>query len=262
MFGNKYFNICIVGTGNVAQTLALTLEEKGHTVSAICSRQVERAQSITKSLYEAEPVTEPDFRTFDPDIVILAVKDDAIEEVAQSVVVPDDTIIVHTSGVRSFTELRPHSLIGVFYPLQTFIKNNPPHWNTTPILVESDNKEVVGKLIKLGKSIGGRVEEMSSEKRAKIHVAAVFASNFTNHMIRISKELAKKEKIDFELIKPLIRQSIDNGLTLGPEKAQTGPAKRGDLETLDKHFESLKFDEDIAEIYRLISQHILDTYTS
>ncbi|QCK13365.1 Rossmann-like and DUF2520 domain-containing protein [Mangrovivirga cuniculi] len=262
MFGTKHFNICLVGTGNVSQALSSILEEKGHTVSAVYSRQYERAANITRSLYEAEPVTDPDFRAFDPDIVIIAVKDDVIEEVSQSIVVPDDTIVIHTSGVKSFEELRPHSNIGVFYPLQTFLRKNPPDWQNTPFLVESDDPQIVKALLSLGKNIGRSAEEMSSEKRAKLHVAAVFASNFTNHMVRVSKELAQKGKLNFDLLEPLIRQTIENSLSFGPEKAQTGPAKRGDLQTLDKHLESLDFDEGIAEIYKVISQHILDTYNS
>jgi predicted short-subunit dehydrogenase-like oxidoreductase (DUF2520 family) len=93
-------------------------------------------------------------------------------------------------------------------------------------------------------------------------VAAVFASNFTNHMLTIARQVMKENRLDYEWLKPLIAETITKSLDLGPELAQTGPARRGDLEILDKQLDFLKDDEQITEIYKLISQHILDRYES
>jgi predicted short-subunit dehydrogenase-like oxidoreductase (DUF2520 family) len=93
-----------------------------------------------------------------------------------------------------------------------------------------------------------------------LHVAAVFASNFTNHMLAISKSILQQNSLDFEWLKPLVTETIQKSLAIGPNNAQTGPASRGDLEILDKHLELLKEDESLAELYKIISQHIVDTY--
>jgi predicted short-subunit dehydrogenase-like oxidoreductase (DUF2520 family) len=99
----------------------------------------------------------------------------------------------------------------------------------------------------------------SAERRA-LHVAAVFASNFTNHLLTLSKEIMLNNQLNFDYLKPLIAETLNKSLELGPEKAQTGPARRGDLEVLDRHMEFLQKDPPVSEIYKLISQHIIDSY--
>jgi predicted short-subunit dehydrogenase-like oxidoreductase (DUF2520 family) len=91
-------------------------------------------------------------------------------------------------------------------------------------------------------------------------VAAVFAANFTNHMLSISRDIMTHSKLDFDWLKPLIAEAINKSLAIGPGEAQTGPARRGDLEILDRHLEFLQYDEPLAEIYKIVSQHILDRY--
>jgi predicted short-subunit dehydrogenase-like oxidoreductase (DUF2520 family) len=112
----------------------------------------------------------------------------------------------------------------------------------------------------MAKAISKKVFKSNSDQRKAIHVAAVFASNFTNHMLTIAGSLLENEKLDLELLKPLIVETLNKSLMIGPEKAQTGPAKRGDLEILDKHIEFLQHDKDLTAIYKLISQHIIDHY--
>jgi predicted short-subunit dehydrogenase-like oxidoreductase (DUF2520 family) len=112
----------------------------------------------------------------------------------------------------------------------------------------------------VGKSISDHVRKIASEERKALHVAAVFASNFTNHMLAISKDIMQQNGLDYDWLKPLILETIQKSLSLDPESAQTGPAKRGDLEILDKHLEFLKDDEAVAEIYKIVSQHIVDRY--
>lgn len=112
----------------------------------------------------------------------------------------------------------------------------------------------------MAKALSRKVFKVSSMQRQALHVAAVFASNFTNHMITLSGDIMRDHKLDFEWLKPLLAETINKSLTLGPEAAQTGPARRGDLEILDRHLEFLQKDEAVAEIYRMISQNILDRY--
>jgi predicted short-subunit dehydrogenase-like oxidoreductase (DUF2520 family) len=154
----------------------------------------------------------------------------------------------------------PTPNVGVFYPLQTFTKAKKIDFKEIPIFVESENSQVEKVLVKMGKAISKKVSKVSSEDRKALHIAAVFASNFTNHMLTIAEDILDQHKLEFELLKPLIVETVNKSLSIGPEKSQTGPAKRGDLEILDHHYEFLKSDEHLAEMYKLISQHIVDRY--
>jgi predicted short-subunit dehydrogenase-like oxidoreductase (DUF2520 family) len=150
----------------------------------------------------------------------------------------------------------------VLYPLQTFTKGRKVNLKEVPLFVEGEDSETEKILLKLAKSISKEVHVLSSEKRFILHLSAVFSSNFTNHMLSIAETIMKQNKLDYGWLKPLIAETINKGLEIGPSNAQTGPARRGDLEVLDKHMQSLKKDEPLQEIYRLISQHILDKYQS
>jgi predicted short-subunit dehydrogenase-like oxidoreductase (DUF2520 family) len=126
--------------------------------------------------------------------------------------------------------------------------------------VEATDADAEERLFEMGRALGGNIQKMDSAQRAAMHVTAVFASNFTNHMITVAHQLATEHNIQFDWFKPLIRETIDKSLSIGGMLAQTGPAKRGDLEILDKHLDLLKEDEKVAEIYRLVSQHILNVH--
>jgi len=134
-------------------------------------------------------------------------------------------------------------------------------WRETPVFIESENSATDKVLSEMARAITRKVYKVTSKDRKALHIAAVFASNFTNHMLTLSKEIMKKNKLDFDVMKPLIAETINKAFALGPENSQTGPAKRGDLEILDNHLEFLKHNEEVAEIYRVISQHIVDRYT-
>jgi predicted short-subunit dehydrogenase-like oxidoreductase (DUF2520 family) len=112
----------------------------------------------------------------------------------------------------------------------------------------------------MGKAISGDVRKISSTERQALHVAAVFASNFSNHMLTLAKDVLQKNNLNFDLLRPLITETFNKSLANGPDRSQTGPAMRGDLEILDRHIEFLKDDKTMAEIYKIVSQDILDRY--
>jgi predicted short-subunit dehydrogenase-like oxidoreductase (DUF2520 family) len=132
-------------------------------------------------------------------------------------------------------------------------------WAKLPILVESEDQEVLQKLKKLAKSLTHQVFTVRSKDRKGLHVAAVFASNFSNHMIRIAEQIMQRQGLDFEMLKPLIIETISKSLQIGAKNAQTGPAIREDYETLEAHHQFLSYNDEVAEIYRLISQDIIDS---
>ena len=255
-------SISFIGAGNLAWHLAPALDNSGYAVKEVFSQNPKHAEDLTDRLYQAEVKASLDFSTSDSRIFIMAVSDSAITQVAQEIILPDQALLIHNSGSVPLDELSyaAATASGVFYPLQTFTKNRKTDFKGLPIFVEANDPDAEELLFEIGRSIGGNIQKMDSGQRAKIHLAAVFASNFTNHMLTVASQLAEQNEIKFDWLKPLIRETLEKSLSLGPMQAQTGPAKRGDLETLDKHLEQLKDDEKLSEIYQLISQHIIDTH--
>jgi predicted short-subunit dehydrogenase-like oxidoreductase (DUF2520 family) len=256
--------VAFIGAGNVAWHLAPALDNADFSVREVYGRDSKKVRQIVSRLYQAELRKSLDFADSAARIFILAVSDDAIESVAEKIILPPNGILVHTSGARPLNSLdrAGTSKIGVFYPLQTFSRGAKINFAETPILVESQSHEVEEVLMTMGKSISKTVFSISAEKRMALHLAAVFASNFTNHMLTIAFDLMQRNDLDVHWLGPLIIETINRSMSVGPEIAQTGPSRRGDLKTLQKHLELLKSDKKLREIYRLISQHILDKYQS
>lgn len=254
------YHISFIGAGNVAWHLAPALENVGHFVNEVYTPDGKSAKKLVGNLYNAQVKSDLDFSDSPSQIFILTVPDDAIQSIAQEITLPDQSLMVHTSGSKGLNVLEYSSAAatGVFYPLQTFSKSKKLDFEKIPFLLESENKEALKILNNLAKSLVKNVQLVSTAQRKQMHLAAVFACNFTNHMMSISEKIMKNAQLDFDLLHPLVLETIEKALKHSPKPVQTGPAKRGDLETLDKHMEMLKSDETVQEIYRLISQDILD----
>ncbi|MEK6780216.1 MAG: DUF2520 domain-containing protein [Bacteroidota bacterium] len=254
--------VSFIGSGSLAWHLAPALDNAGFVVKEVHSRNPQHAAELTDRLYQAEVKATLDFSTSDSTIFIIATSDNAIESIAQEIILPEDAFLVHTSGSQPLGILRfaATNNTGVLYPLQTFSKTKKVDFKGTPIFVESNNIETEHVIMLLAKAISHKVSKIGSEERKALHVAAVFASNFTNHMLTLSKKIVEQNSLSFDLLKPLILETINKSFSVGPENAQTGPAKRGDLEILDTHLAFIREDPDLAEIYKLVSQHILEKY--
>jgi len=255
--------IAIIGTGNVAWHLGLALENAGHAVTAIAGRNPAKVEQMTSNFYHAECIIGTKLSQVEADIVLICISDDAIEDIAQNLELPRNCLLAHTSGTKPLSSLgyAQTENIGVFYPLQTFTIGKKVDFRNIPICLEADNPDALARLKSLAKSITQTTAELNSKERAVLHLSAVFASNFSNHMLTIAKGIMEYNDLSYDLIKPLITETINKSLSNGPEFAQTGPAKRGDLETLDKQFQALKEDPETAQLYQMISQHILDYYS-
>jgi predicted short-subunit dehydrogenase-like oxidoreductase (DUF2520 family) len=254
--------VSFIGSGNVAWHLAPALDNTDFAVREVYSRNPAHAAALVDKLYEAEVKHSLDFSDSPSNIFIIAVPDDAIQTIVQEIVLPDEAILVHTSGSQPISALGYAAIpgIGVFYPLQTFSKSKKIDFADVPVFVESENPATEKILLSMAKAISKSVHKISSQERKAMHVAAVFASNFTNHMLLIAQQIMKENNLNFDWLKPLIAEMINKSMSIGPEQAQTGPARRGDFETLDRHMEFLQQDEQRAEIYKVISQHIIDRY--
>ena len=255
----KYTKGVMLGAGNVAWHLAPALEDAGLVIECVYSRQRQHAQQLADRLYGTEIQDHLDFSASEATLFILAVADDAITEVAQQLVLPEEATVVHTSGSQPLTALRRADtpLTGVFYPLQTFSRHRLPDFRTLPICLESDDSDVLLRLTKLAKKISGHVALVNSEERQVLHVAAVLANNFTNHLLHMAETFVEAHHLDFSLLHSLIEETVLKALESSPALAQTGPAARGDQTTIKRHMKQLKaFDPTYAKVYKLLTQHI------
>ena len=247
--------ISIIGTGNVASHLAHAfLKCNGILLKQILGRTPKTLLPF-KNL--AECITSyKDIQ--DVDILIIAVSDNVIHEVSEAIPITH-SIVAHTSGSTSIDALKKHSKRAIFYPLQSFSKNRNIDFSTVPICLEAVNNSNLLLLEEVASALSDSIHLLNSESRAHLHQAAVFANNFCNHILYQTEEICKTHSLDFNLLKPLMTETVNKAFDIGAFAAQTGPAKRQDTSTIKKQLENLKTEEQKL-IYNTITQTILKTY--
>lgn len=243
--------ISILGSGKVANHLILEfLEHDDIMLQQVYSRNPNKVKNlvsdnqIISDLKELKPA----------DIFIIAVSDDAIEEVSSSIPLKD-AFVVHTSGTKPMDSIMNTSRKGVFYMLQTFSIDKEVDFSLIPYCIEASNPTDFLLLEKLALAFSERVYKISSVQRQSIHLAAVFVNNFTNHLFKLGEDICKENMVPFDILKPLILETANKVQTLSPKEAQTGPATRNDQGTIDRHLEALN-DPIKKEIYQLITNSI------
>jgi len=254
---NENLRISIAGSGNLAGHLGSILKETGFSISQIFARNREKGQNLANAL-DSQWTDIPGKILQETEILFLCVKDTVIPELtlAFAPYLNPGTLIVHCSGTTGLEQLNPFEKKGVFYPLQTFTPGRKPDWIHIPLLLEGD-PETLQTLTFIAKKISNRVEIMNSEQRSVIHLGAVYANNFTNLMAGIASKIASTVQVDHTIYLPLLEESIAKLYYADPIAAQTGPAKRKDLPTIEKHLEMLsKSFPEYVESYRLLSKMI------
>lgn len=248
------YSIIILGTGNLAQHLCHSFSE----VSSINLIQVfgRNTETLKKLSTYAETCSNPN-EIKDADVYIIAVKDDAIAKVSQSLT-SKKGIVVHTSGAVEMDAIESVNS-GIFYPLQTFTKGKAIDFKSIPICIEAKQSSALQVLRILGEAISETVYEITSDQRKKLHLAAVFANNFTNHLYSISEDICLQEGLPFELLQPLILETAKKVQSITPKEAQTGPARRDDKKSIQNHLSLLK-DKKQTELYILFSEAIKKVY--
>ncbi len=262
--------ISFIGAGNLAWHLAPAFENAGHHINEVYSRQLQHARQLVSNLYEARTHSELNFAESPSTLFILAVPDDALEQVCSRLVLPEGASLVHTSGSTSLRSLEHWMAIysdvpvqtGVFYALQTFTKDQPfMDFGEIPLCIESSDKDTEDKLVQLGQDISSIVYLITSEERRTLHIAAVLACNFTNHLLALAHNLLAGEELEFNLLRPLIAETFRKGLAVAdPAEVQTGPARRGDLSTISDHLAVLANHPQLARIYQLMTDSIRQYY--
>lgn len=250
-------NIVLLGSGNVATHLGRAFKMAGQSIVQVWSREMGNASELADTL-AAEPISNLSDLSRTADLYIIAVKDDAIREVALQLKLKDQ-LIVHTSGSCGLDVLEgTSSRIGVFYPLQTFSKIKSVDFRQIPIAIEGNSQEVSSVISAIADRLSEKVIGLSSVQRKALHIAAVFACNFTNHLFALSQELLEEQKLDFDLLRPLIAETADKIQKNDPVSVQTGPAIRDDKATIQAHLELLHEKPELKELYQKLSQSIVN----
>ena len=251
--------ICLIGAGNLATQLGMALLEKGHQIVQVWSRTHKSAEELASKL-DCPYTTEISLISSDTDIYIIAVSDTAIASVL-SKRIWDNTMVVHTAGSTPMRILAPYCRnFGVFYPFQTFTIAKKVKFDNIPVCIEANSTQNLDVLKELAQSISQNIKLFDSNQRQQIHLGAVFACNFVNHFYAIGEELLREKGIDFEILKPLILETASKVIGQSPAPSQTGPASRNDTIVMNKHLAMLADHPDLENLYRQISERIIQSH--
>jgi predicted short-subunit dehydrogenase-like oxidoreductase (DUF2520 family) len=251
-------NIVLIGAGNVATHLGTALKQKGHKIIQVFSRTIKSARKLADRL-DTDRITNLTELDYSADIYLFCLKDDVLQDVLKHTSFTNQ-VLVHTSGSLAldiFKGFGKH--FGVVYPVQTFSSNREIDLINVPFCIEANTSYSESILVKLASGLSRKVKIVDSEKRKIVHLAAVFACNFTNHMYLLAKRLMHENGLDFDYLKPLIQETAAKIMEMDPETAQTGPAKRGDNQILEDHIQLLKNLPGMQKIYTFVSESIAQT---
>ena len=256
MVNSEISKVVFIGAGKMALSLGYALHTKGLKIIQVYNRTAGNGETLAKFL-RAEYIADPNEITTDADLYILAVSDSCIEEISARFCF-QGKFVVHTSGAVDINVLQLASKNhGVFYPLQSFTNFQQIDFKNIPLCLEANTTENFELLFNLAKKLSSLVYPIDSNLRRKLHLAAVFASNFSNFMYVIAEEILKSNKLSPDLIVPLIRLSSQVGFGGDFFQRQTGPAVRGDHAIIARHEELLAGNSDYLEIYDLITNNII-----
>ena len=192
------------------------------------------------------------------DICLLAVPDDTIGQVAD--LLPDSIgLVAHCSGAASLEVLPGDRPRGVWYPLQSFSQGRQVDLEKVPICIEASSSKDLELLEEVGKAVSSSVRRVDSEQRAELHLAAVWVNNFVNHLYHLAASRLQNKELTLDILGPLMQETLDKLQYMSPKDAQTGPAIRGDLQTIQKHLTLLGSDP-AAEVYQKLTQSIAQLY--
>lgn len=250
-------HIGMIGTGKVASHLAMALKECGCTIDWVWSRTQAHAEKLA-AILECAPIKELG-QAPSTDLVIISISDDAVSAVSDQLQGLDPaTAVVHTSGSLGRDALAPHlKNTGIFYPLQTFSENRKPSLKGIPFCIEAGAPNLQNKLQNLATLLGGIAVSTTQEQRMQLHIAAIFACNFSNYLYSCSEAIMEKAALPFELLHPLIQETTLKAILYRPSEVQTGPAIRGDNAIIEKHLEWLKQQPELRDVYALLSSEIM-----
>jgi len=254
----RFVKIVLIGSGNTATVLGRRMITAGHEILQVCSRTPSHAERLAVELGAAY-ISDWKGIPHDADLVVIAISDAALDHASIHLKL-GTTPVVHTAGSVSMEVLKNVSLnYGVLYPLQS-LRRELPSVVEIPFLVDGNNDFSRAFFLEFAKSLSGRVSVADDIIRRKMHVAAVVVNNLTNHLYSLAEEFCKEEGVDFSLLQPLIEETAFRMRQASPQLLQTGPAVRGDLETIQKQVALLERYPYLKKAYEALTATMLETY--
>lgn len=252
--------IVIIGSGNLAESLAVAVAAAPELrLVQLFARNEVRGREVA-ALAGTEWCGDA-ARLARAELYLIAVSDRAVGEVAGQLPIPSDAAVAHTAGCVPLGALpERYARRAVFYPMQTFTRGRRVNFSEIPIFLEASTPALCDELEACARCLSRRVLRSDSAQRARIHLAAVFACNFANHMYALGERIAREAGLDFGVLKPLVMETARKACdAASPADVQTGPAVRGDQSTQQRHLDLLGEDAALQEIYKLISKDIWET---
>ncbi len=252
--------LILLGAGNLAWHLGTALKHAGYELIQVFSRSEGSAGRLAGRL-GVEWTTDPGQLDREAGTIVFCVTDRAIPDLLQRLEFTGNPMLIHTAGsVPSDVFRGIASDYGVLYPLMTFSKERMVDFRTIPVCIEGNTPESLAELERMAGRITNRVLRVDSEDRKILHLAAIIASNFSNHMYHLSKDLLQTRGMDFSLLHPLIRETASKALEMDPASAQTGPASRNDREVILEHIDLLKGHPELQKLYTFVSDSITNHF--
>lgn len=249
--------VTLIGAGNLATQLGKSLKKTGVTISQVYSRTEESARTLGE-LLEVEWLTDIKALRDEADVYIFSVKDSALSELITEVCKGrGDKLFLHTAGSMPMSCFEGKALhYGVFYPMQTFSKAKDVYFENIPVFIEGDSAETEEVIRSLANKLSQRVIRLSSADRKYLHLAAVWACNFTNYCYTVASDILSEHDIPFDVMLPLINETTEKIQNISPKEAQTGPAVRGDKNVMSQQLELMSDRADLKELYKMLSRGI------
>lgn len=254
--GNDIRRITVIGSGNVAEALALNIAGAwGVELVEVVARNAKRGEAI--AMAAGCDFVEMGNEVAQADLYIIAVSDRAVAEVAEAMELSEEAIVVHTAGSVELSALG-RGRRGVFYPFQTFTAGRAIDLSDVPIFIEGSDEATTAALEAFAEQLSSKVYRADSHRRREIHLSGVWACNFVNALYGVAADvLHEREGLSFEVLQPLILETAHKAAeAVHPAAVQTGPARRGDSEVMARHEAMLTDKPELQEIYRLISEEI------
>ncbi|MFD2906830.1 Rossmann-like and DUF2520 domain-containing protein [Sphingobacterium anhuiense] len=249
-------NIVILGSGNVATHFAHNFHNKGHKILQIFSQQKVNAQALAFAV-NAEAISNVSEINKEADLYMIVIPDHAIPSLIETISTAISGIVVHCSGATDIQVLSKFQHYGVLYPPQSISKNDQSDFSLIPFCIEGNDSITFNILMKLMATVAPKSIACSSSQRLAIHIASVFANNFTNALFQISYDLLQQYDLPFDIIRPIILETAQKVQSKLPSQVQTGPAVRNDEITIKKHLNFISEHDDWKQIYQLLSQEIV-----
>ena len=252
--------ISFIGSGNVATHLAVALNAKGFTIDTILSQTLQNATELASKV-NAKGIDQLNQLDQTSDLYIISLKDDVIDTYLEGLNLTNQ-LVAHTSGSYETTKLAKFSSkTGSFYPLQTFNKDISVDFSTIPIIIEAENAETIESLLAIAKRLTDNTHILTASQKKALHISAIGINNFTHFILSKNKEYCSVNNLDFSLLTPLLKQTIESfSNEEKPLQKQTGPARRGDLTIIENHIEALSGDKEFQALYKDLSQYILSEF--